>query len=338
MKCARAQDLFSSYAENAIEPPLRVAFEQHLAECQECKTRYEKFNATMMMLEEMPEVEVPAGFHAAVMARVEQSAQNVARPVRWWHLDWQRVFTVRVPARALAVGVAGLLAAGLLVQLTSLNSITANLLFPHKQVASPVGVNDSNAPKLNAVQPRSFCLDVSESGISVCVDTSAVGTLQSSYSLRFEGKSELPVKFEVYLMPADAISPDADGTLFYSGFVKSNQDATVGVAAGQTAVARISWERDGRSYRQYVFMPSRFSTVAASRDITIEADNVYSALRQVSEAYGVVILASGDLNKKSSYMGGINRTPADALYGIVQSTGLTWDGAGTGTYVVKPAS
>lgn len=337
MKCARVQELFSSYAENAMEPPLRVAFEQHLAECQSCRARYENFNATLMMLEEMPEIEVPAGFHAAVMARVEQSTPSVARPVRWWHLDWQRVFTVRVPARALAAGVAALLVAGLVVQLTPLNSVTANLLFPQREVTSPAGV-DPGAPKIGTIDQNSICLDVAESGLSVCVDTSSVGAVAGSYSLRFEAQGDSPVKFEVYLMPANATSQDTEGTLFYSGFVQSKQDATVGVASGQTAVARVSWERDGKSYRQFVFMPSRFSAVAATRSITVDSGSVYSALRQVAEAYGVVVLASGDLNARSSYRGGVDHTPADALYGVVQGTGLAWDGAGTSIYVVKPGS
>ena len=59
MKCLNAQELFSSYLENEMDAELRTAFEQHLATCPLCEARYDRFHATVMLLEEMPEIETP---------------------------------------------------------------------------------------------------------------------------------------------------------------------------------------------------------------------------------------------------------------------------------------
>lgn len=333
MKCARAIDLFSSYAENAMEPPLRVAFEQHLAECGECKAAYRKFNATLMMLEEMPEVEVPAGFHTAMMARIEQNRQTNPHPVRWWHLDWQTVFTVRVPARALALGLAVLLLMALLVRLTPVTSIMAGF-FPSRHV---VVQPDPNLPKLPSGAPNGSCV-ISQPGLTICVDTSALGTSTDSYTLVLSVKGDSATGYEIYLMPEAATSPDVQAKPYLGGFVHAKQPDTVRVGAGENTVARVEWQQGGRSYREYVFLPSHFSSEAADRMIVIENTSVYGALRQISETYGVVILASGDLNKTVLHAGGRSLNTQDAIFGVVTATGLKWSGRSPGVYVVEPGS
>src|SRR5665647_1122912 len=122
MKCARAQELFSGYLEKTIQPPMGVAFEQHLAECAHCKAEYNRFHATTVVLDELPEVEPPPDMHAVIMARIERARREAPGKVRWLHFDWQSVFTVRVPARALAMGGAMLLVLAMLVQLTPLHT------------------------------------------------------------------------------------------------------------------------------------------------------------------------------------------------------------------------
>jgi len=335
MKCARAINLFSSYAENAMEPPLRAAFEQHLAECGECKAAYRKFNATLMMLEEMPEAQVPAGFHTAVMARIEQNRQTNPHPVRWWHLDWQTVFTVRVPARALALGLAVLLLMVLLVRLTPVTSIMAGFFFPSRHV---VVQPDPNLPKLPSGAPNGSYV-ISQPGLTICVDTSAIGTSTDSYALLLSAKGDSATGYEVYLMPQAATSPDVQARPYHKGFVQAKQpDAVGGLGAGENTVARVDWRSGGRSYTEYVFLPSHFSSEAADRMIVIENTSVYGALRQISETYGVVILASGDLNKTVLHAGGRSLNTQDAIFGVVTATGLKWSGKGPGVYVVEPGS
>ncbi len=102
MRCARVRDLFSSYLENEMDVPTSVQFEKHLAECNKCQADYDRFTAAVMVLDEVKEVDPPAGLHAAVMAGVEKTRRAVPSPVRWWQIDWQHVFTLRVPARAAA--------------------------------------------------------------------------------------------------------------------------------------------------------------------------------------------------------------------------------------------
>ncbi len=109
MKCGKAQELFSSYLEKTIQPPMGVVFEQHLEECAECKAAYDRFHATTVVLDELPMVEPPADMRAAVMARIEENRRQAPARVKWLHFDWQSVFTLRVPAKALAMGAATLL-------------------------------------------------------------------------------------------------------------------------------------------------------------------------------------------------------------------------------------
>lgn len=331
MKCARAQELFSSYMENTMEPPLRVAFEGHLAECADCNASYEKFNATMMMLEELPEVEVPASFHAAVMARVEQSKRVAPEPVKWWHLDWQHVFTVRVPARGLAMGMAVLLLMVMTMQLSPLHSITAGLL-PSTTKGATTGINDANAPKIPSHNLGK------QSGLSILVDTSAIGTAQNNYSLRFQADGREAIKFEVFILPAGTVTADAPGTPYYSGFVSDKQDVVLGIAGGQPTIMRVECKQSGREFKEYLFMPSQLSAAATSKDFSVDNVTTYDALRQLSEAYGVVILASGDLSKTVSTGSGVVKDRENALYDIVRPVGLNSHGVAPSVYMVEPGS
>ncbi len=142
MKCNRIQEMFSDYMENAMDARSCVEFEQHLTECACCSMDYDRFTQTVTMLDEMPEVEPPADFHASVMARVERARRTAPRPVRWWEIDWQRVFTIRVPARAVAMGLTLVLLMVLAVRFTGLSTITAGLFTPQKVSARIVGQGD----------------------------------------------------------------------------------------------------------------------------------------------------------------------------------------------------
>ncbi|MCL5103138.1 MAG: zf-HC2 domain-containing protein [Armatimonadetes bacterium] len=329
MKCARALDLFSSYAENAIEPPLRVVFEQHLAECSECRAEYEKFNATVMMLEEMPMVGTPAGFHAAVMARVEQARRATPSPVRWWHLDWERVFTVRVPARAVALGMAVLLLMVLVVQLTPVTSVVANFFgVPQPGMKNTIGTGDQ-APK-----PYSAVSNWAVSGLSINVGVGTAAGSQTSYTLRLETKSSEAIAFSVSM-----VTGEASGELESSGYVARSQPAVVPVyvdRAGRPAVARVDWQYKDRKYSEFVFLPSTFAAEALVKSFSLSDASVFRVLSTISETYGIVILATGDMTKRIGYAGVENQMPSDALYNAVRSTGLKWHAVGQSVYMVEP--
>lgn len=108
--------------------------------------------------------------------------------------------------------------------------------------------------------------------------------------------------------------------------------------ADDNVVARVEWRQGGHSYKEYVFLPSHFSSEAADKMIAIENTNVYGALRRISETYGVVIMASGDMNKTVLHVGGRSLNTQDAIFGVVTATGLKWSGKGPGVYVVEPGS
>ena len=128
MRCNKAQELFSSYLEKTIQLPMGVAFEQHLAECVRCRSAYDRFHATTIVLDELPVVEPPPDMHAVIMARVEQARRAAPGRVKWLHVDWQSAFTVRVSAKALAAAAAVLLVFVMVMQFSPLHSYMSGLL------------------------------------------------------------------------------------------------------------------------------------------------------------------------------------------------------------------
>ncbi|MEN6357835.1 MAG: zf-HC2 domain-containing protein [Armatimonadota bacterium] len=335
MKCIKAQDLFSAYMENTIDPPLRVVFEQHLAQCPECKTDYEKFHASVMMLEELPELDVPQGFHAAVMARVEHERTHVPSPVRWWRLDWQKVFTIRVPVRAAAMGFAALLLMVMVFRLTPATTVVADWLGVPRVVNHTVG-SGSEGPKVSQAKPDN---DVDHSGISISVEPDNYGT----YELSLIAKQKRPVYFCIYTMP-DIVSADSDAVkTWQTGYVRQDESSTTRIDVDKsvgTRVLKVAWSYNRRDYNKYVFLPSQFDPNASAKSLQLSIDkmSIYDALKLISNSYGVVIMATGDLHKKISYAGVNAGAPEDALYRSVIQAKMTWQAVDSSIYMVEPGN
>ena len=340
MNCMKAQDLFSSCMEHTIDPSLCMEFEEHLAVCPKCSRAYEKFNATIVMVEELPEVKVPEGFHAAVMARVEQARQAAPHKVKWWNLDWGTVFTVKVPARAVAMGFAALLLMALVVQLTPLHTVTAGL--------APLFQSDEEITQSideDAIQPwgpwgQPVYQPDSGLSISVAVDSSN----QKVYAIRFDTADTKGVEFDVYLMPnggtQDAYNvPTTTGKVYYSSIAARGKESVVRVDVGSNTeskrltVAKVAWNHGGRSYSEYVFMPSHFDpkVTGKGRDISFKSISTYDLLSEISARYGVVVLASGDLGKTFDSFVVKDGTPSDVLY----KTGFEWKMLASSVYMLQ---
>ena len=323
MKCARAQDLFSNYLESAMDGPLCMAFEQHLAECPRCKAAYDRFHAAVMMLEEMPEAEPPADFHAAVMARVQRARLTTPAPVKWWRIDWQHVFTVRVPARAAAMGLAVLLVMVMAVQLTPLQSVVGNLIgISHKSSREPISVGGDLA---NRWTPSGVPV-VDDRGLSFDVRPGARGT----YDLRIGTESESPLAFKIRA-----------GNKSFAGVVADSQDSVVRLAVPQGSdplIAEVSWRHGNRANTELVFLPAEFVRSSGGKrlSITMQNTSVREVLSRVSREYGVVLLASGDLEKKLTCAVAMDRNPREALYDCLQEARMTSRALADSVYVVKP--
>ncbi|MCE5323130.1 zf-HC2 domain-containing protein [bacterium] len=333
MKCTKAQELFSAYMENTMDPPLRVVFEQHLAQCPKCKANYEKFHASIVMLEELPAVEVPHGFHAAVMARVERERMRTPSPVRWWKLDWQRALTIRVPVRAAAMGFAALLLMVMVFRLTPATTVVADWLGVPRAVNHTVG-DGSDGPKISQAKAG---YHVAQSGISISVKPDDSGT----YQLGLTAKQERPIYFCMYMMPDDVSDADAAISTWQTGYVRQDECSTTRIGVDESIGARVvkvGWSYNHHDYNEYVFLPSHFDQNASAKSLELSIDNmsIYDALKLISRSYGIVIMASGDLNKKINYTGVNDGAPEDALYRSVIQAKMTWQAVDSSIYLVEP--
>jgi hypothetical protein len=104
-RCAEVADLLPEVATGAATGPDRARVLRHLAGCASCRVELEELSRTAdELLPLVPEREPPAGFEAAVLARLAPPAPAVhSRPRRAW----------RLAVAAAAVVVAAALAAGL---------------------------------------------------------------------------------------------------------------------------------------------------------------------------------------------------------------------------------
>lgn len=347
MKCAKAQELFSGYLEKTVQPPMGVAFEQHLAECAQCKAEYARFHATTVVLDELPQIEPPPDMHAAIMARVEQARRAAPSRVGWLHFDWQSVFTLRVPARALAMGAAMLLVSVMLFQLTPLHSITANFVGIQKHtknLADDTGVAPMPMPW--GVQTDSGAKYAEVGGglaIGVRVDTSSPGS--TVYVLRLGARSGQSVPVQVYLLSDGSLNDGVDSgdltNMLYAGTVTTGHEAAVSMSVAQpcngrrSQVAMVTWKSEGSSFSELVFVPWAFGSVASAASVSMADAGVSDVLAKLSADYGVVILAPGDAAAKTATVGVSAPTAGNAVAEMTRQAGLTSKKLGSSIYAVK---
>jgi len=321
MRCGRVRDMFSSYLEKAMDGRITARFEEHLAACESCRKAYERFSATVSMLDSIPEVEPPADFHASVMAQVERARRAIPAPVRWWSVDWQHVFTIRVPARAAAVGAAVVLLFALAFQVfPPLRTGIAGLLVPQKPVQAPITSVDENAPRA----PLPWNPATSGPGLQISIGVEKPGT----YAVRLRTASRKPVAFEV----------EFDGTR-YSGSLAAGTVSAIKVPAppvGSVAVVHVAWSIGEWGRYQSLFLPAKLNQRSLLRSFVLENVTVRDVLRTICREYGVAIIASGDLGKGVPYARADRATPEDALYDSLSPVGMKARGVATSVYQVEP--
>ena len=319
MRCGRVRDLFSRCLENAMDSALSGRFDEHLAACAACREAYERFSATVVMLDEMPEVEPPADFHAAVMARVEQARRTTPQPVRWWRIDWQHVFTIRVPARAAALGLAVVLLAAVAFQLTPVGQTGVALFFgPAKSINKPISDFDSNAPK--AWHPWH---SQAQAGLLIDVKMEA----NSVYAIRLVTRNRGPIGFALRA-----------GESSYSGVVIANQDSVIRIPAPESGLseAKIAWNCMEQSRQESIFLPAKLQTQASPRSFILRDASVRDTLRKIAQEYGIVVIARGDLNKNIPHCEVNQLPPGEALYNCLEDTGLKSRAEASSVFTVEP--
>lgn len=343
MKCAKAQDLFSSYLEKTIQPPMGVAFEQHLAECARCKAEYAMFHATTVVLDELPQLEPPPDMHALIMARVEQARRAAPSRVGWLPFDWQSVFTLRVLARAVAMGAALLLVFAMVVQLVphSKKYIGAG---PDQRYSKRLPDETDVLHRANNSRVTAEYADVG-GGLEIRVTADTCPGASTIYFLRLGARNNQSIPVRVYLLPDG--SPN--GGVRASDLTNVLYDRTVTPGAGaampvwiaplsssrKARVAMVTWDSEGRSLSEFVFMPSVFGSVAKGASLSVTDAGVCDVLSSLTSDYGTVILTPGDSASRIATVA-MNATSADDAMGeSMRQAGLSSELLGPSIYEVN---
>ena len=303
-----------------------------------------------MILDELPQVEPPPGFHAAVMARVEQARRATPARVRWWNVDWQGVFNARVPVRAVAMGLAVLLVLAVVVQLTPLNGITANFLWPRSNKA-PV-VDDTSVPRSplpEGIKQRSHA-DYARAGTGTTISVTADSRSDqyTIYELHFAAERGEVISLKAYLLPEGMTTAGAEPSdsvqKMYSGSVSSREGVDVPVVVlrsrhdARSVVAQVVWSYGGRTYNQYLFMPPEFDRPVPKTGVNsdMRGASMFEKLNAIATGYGIVIMASGNLGEQAPSVEVDYDDPGSELYCSLLETNLRSRPLASSIYVVEP--
>ncbi|MCX8053079.1 MAG: zf-HC2 domain-containing protein [Armatimonadetes bacterium] len=320
MKCGKVRDLFSSFAENAMDGKLSARVEEHLAQCELCRRAYDRFRTTLAMLDSIPEVDPPAGFHESVMAEVERIKRTTPAPVKWWRVDWQHVFTIRVPARAVAAAAVVVFLFAVAFQFSPVRTAVANWFTFQKPTNAPIQYIDEYAPPA----PLPWNPRTSKQELLINIDSQKPG----QYLLRLGTNNSSPLNFELKV-----------GRTKYDGSVQKGQSSTIEIPAppaGSVVVARILWRMGEQDRLQWIFLPSKLKARGKSENAILKDFAVYDMLRLISRQHGVAIIASGDLSKKIPYTRTDHASPDEAFYESLSKVGMRAEGVAESVYEVRP--
>lgn len=94
MRCEQALEHLSDYIDGAVTAPMRVALDNHFAECRSCQRELVTLRECLALFQELTPVEPPRDFRARVWARIEADQQARRR-------SWREILRVpALPARA----------------------------------------------------------------------------------------------------------------------------------------------------------------------------------------------------------------------------------------------
>jgi len=342
MKCDKAQELFSDHLESALERPMAIALERHLAECLVCERDYASFRTTWEMLAALPEVEPPPGFawNVAMRVRLQREAEREAQTR--WQIGWSQVFASRVPARVFAAAVAVFILA-LVVVRTPLRDVVRAWFVPVPVVQFGPDTETSVPMRWTTGQPAIAWL---RSGLTFELDPSGAWGGRGFFKLLLKPKDATKKHVRVYLMEPGWVRFNEESigraSLMFDGDVGASGQVIPWIL-GQAGQPRevltilVEWRHRQREFVEAVFVPTQVSSMGAAMvgSVTINDMELYSALRDVSAGFGAVILVNADISAVVSNVSVQNGTVNDALYKISTSVGLRWRPLGSQVYMVE---
>jgi hypothetical protein len=102
-QCETVRDRFSAYWEKVLTPSEEAEIKDHLDSCPSCREEYNRFGQTLRMIHSLEEVEVPEGFLAGVVTKLDEGNERSPSPEVLPPLETRRLFSWRLPAEAIAM-------------------------------------------------------------------------------------------------------------------------------------------------------------------------------------------------------------------------------------------
>lgn len=342
MKCEKAQELFSDHIEGALERPMVVAFGRHLAECPSCEDDYSVFKTTYQMLETLPEVEPPAGFACDVVMKVRLQVEAERHARQWWQVSWSELFASRLPAKVFAGAVALFLGTQVVLH-TPLKDVVSAGFGNVRGVQIDDGRSSFPQEWAQSKEPAMAWL---HSGLAFELDPSSASGGRNVFRLLLKPKDTSSKYVRVYLMDPGEPRFDDQGieraTLVYQGSVGESGQVIpfiVGRSGDRQDVlaALIAWEHRQKKFLEAAFVPTQMSPMGAAMEgsVQIHKMELYSALQEMSAAFGAVILVNADINAVVGSVIVENGTVDDALYKLSTDVGLRWRPLGGQVYIVE---
>ena len=113
MNCLQAEEHFSDHLEDTLDYQTLQGFEEHLAECEACQHEYARFQESVKVVQELPQIEPSPYFMSTLQQRLatERREPNTIKEIV--ATGWTQVLdTLRHPKWAFSGIMALLLAAG----------------------------------------------------------------------------------------------------------------------------------------------------------------------------------------------------------------------------------
>ncbi len=107
MKCAYCKENIWAYLEGSLSQEMAQEIEKHLLVCADCKEEADLIKNMMQALHSLPSVELPQGYHAELMQKIEKEANttNMVAFPKNRKINWKNMGLVA--AALLVVAVAG---------------------------------------------------------------------------------------------------------------------------------------------------------------------------------------------------------------------------------------
>ncbi len=357
MKCERARELFSEYVEGSIDYALTATVRSHIDQCDDCRSELMAFRRAWDVIGTLPEVEPPSSFrHDVVMraARMQHEQRKSARPV-FLSVIWDLLFRRLLPARAVAVAVAGALLAVIILnigpgvvtvfegnglkvsRIHQINNAPADATQAYAKTAWKSRNILSNALWVSLEftdfgDGNSYC----QLGLTINNDALARGTT-----------NRIPA--QVYILPPNKFGVEAGGPQkpVWSGNVLGESPVHVAVPSISSSSGKptpvtllITYQFRKMNFAKIVFIPTD-NTCSASTDAialynggaTLTGRDLYDSLQTVSQSRGLAIIANGSLHRRAGAVDLRSTSNEDVMRNMLEPIDLAWAFIDNAVYV-----